>query len=96
MWIFDGDVSEVGDAGKGPGKSSLFSLTSDLRLLIVSSRSAVILWVNSFSDMEAVASIMTSVKRGSVALAGPFQLCWQRHSSTHCAWWGVTAELSPR
>ncbi len=28
MWIFDGDVSEVGDAGKGPGKSSLFSLTS--------------------------------------------------------------------
>lgn len=28
MWIFDGDVNEVGDAGKGPGKSSLFSLTA--------------------------------------------------------------------
>ena len=27
MWIFDGDVNEVGDAGKGPGKSYLFSLT---------------------------------------------------------------------
>ena len=27
MWIFDGDVSEVGDAGEGPGKSFLFSLT---------------------------------------------------------------------
>ena len=27
MWIFDGNVNEVGDAGKGPGKSSLFSLT---------------------------------------------------------------------
>ena len=28
MWIFDGNVNEVGDAGKGPGKSSLFSLTA--------------------------------------------------------------------
>ena len=28
MWIIDGNVNEVGDAGKGPGKSSLFSLTS--------------------------------------------------------------------
>jgi hypothetical protein len=28
MWIFDGDVNEVGDAGKGPGKSFLFSLTN--------------------------------------------------------------------
>ena len=27
MWIIDGDVNEVGDVGKGPGKSSLFSLT---------------------------------------------------------------------
>ena len=27
MWIFNGNVNEVGDAGKGPGKSSLFSLT---------------------------------------------------------------------
>ena len=27
MWIFDGNVNEVGDAGEGPGKSSLFSLT---------------------------------------------------------------------
>ncbi len=28
MWIFNGNVNEVGDAGKGPGKSSLFSLTA--------------------------------------------------------------------
>ena len=28
MWIFDGNVNEVGNAGKGPGKSSLFSLTA--------------------------------------------------------------------
>ena len=28
MWSFDGNVNEVGDAGKGPGKSSLFSLTA--------------------------------------------------------------------
>jgi hypothetical protein len=28
MWIIDGNVNEVGDAGKGPGKSSLFSLTA--------------------------------------------------------------------
>ena len=28
MWIIDGNVNEVGDAGKGPGKSSLFSLTT--------------------------------------------------------------------
>jgi hypothetical protein len=27
MWIFDGDVNELGDAGEGPGKSYLFSLT---------------------------------------------------------------------
>ena len=27
MWILDGNVNEVGDAGRGPGKSSLFSLT---------------------------------------------------------------------
>ena len=27
MWIFNGNVNEVGDAGMGPGKSSLFSLT---------------------------------------------------------------------
>ena len=27
MWIIDGNVNEVGDAGRGPGKSSLFSLT---------------------------------------------------------------------
>lgn len=27
MWIFDGNVNEVGNAGRGPGKSSLFSLT---------------------------------------------------------------------
>jgi hypothetical protein len=28
MWIFNGDVNEVGDVGKCPGKSFLFSLTS--------------------------------------------------------------------
>ena len=28
MWIFNGNVNEVGDAGMGPGKSSLFSLTA--------------------------------------------------------------------
>ena len=28
MWIFNGDVSELGDAGEGPGKSFLFSLTA--------------------------------------------------------------------
>ena len=27
MWILDGNVNEVGDAGRGPGKSSLFFLT---------------------------------------------------------------------
>jgi hypothetical protein len=27
MRIFNGNVNEVGDAGGGPGKSSLFSLT---------------------------------------------------------------------
>ena len=27
MRILDGNVNEVGDAGQGPGKSSLFSLT---------------------------------------------------------------------
>ena len=27
MWIFDGNVNELGDAGEGPGKSFLFSLT---------------------------------------------------------------------
>jgi hypothetical protein len=27
MWIFDGNVNERGDIGKGPGKSYLFSLT---------------------------------------------------------------------
>ena len=31
MWIFNGNVNELGDAGRGPGKSFLFSLTtSDL------------------------------------------------------------------
>ena len=27
MWIFSGNANELGDAGKGPGKSYLFSLT---------------------------------------------------------------------
>ena len=27
MWIFDGNVNELGDVGEGPGKSYLFSLT---------------------------------------------------------------------
>ena len=27
MWIFNGNVNELGDAGGGPGKSFLFSLT---------------------------------------------------------------------
>ena len=27
MWIFNGNVNELGDAGGGPGKSYLFSLT---------------------------------------------------------------------
>ena len=28
MWIFDGNVNELGDAGRSPGKSYLFSLTA--------------------------------------------------------------------
>jgi len=28
MWIINGDVNELGDAGEGPGKSFLFSLTT--------------------------------------------------------------------
>jgi hypothetical protein len=28
MWIFNGNVTELGDAGEGPGKSFLFSLTA--------------------------------------------------------------------
>ena len=28
MWIFDGNVNELGDVGKDPGKSYLFSLTA--------------------------------------------------------------------
>ena len=27
MWTFDGNVNELGDAGRSPGKSFLFSLT---------------------------------------------------------------------
>jgi hypothetical protein len=27
MWIFNGNVNELGDTGRGPGKSYLFSLT---------------------------------------------------------------------
>jgi hypothetical protein len=27
MWIFSGNANELGDTGKGPGKSYLFSLT---------------------------------------------------------------------
>jgi hypothetical protein len=27
MWTFNGNVNELGDAGRGPGKSYLFSLT---------------------------------------------------------------------
>ena len=27
MWKINGDVSELGDIGRGPGKSYLFSLT---------------------------------------------------------------------
>jgi hypothetical protein len=27
MWIFNGNVNELGDAGRSPGKSFLFSLT---------------------------------------------------------------------
>ena len=27
MWIFNGNVNELGDDGEGPGKSYLFSLT---------------------------------------------------------------------
>jgi hypothetical protein len=27
MWIFNGNVNELGDIGRGPGKSYLFSLT---------------------------------------------------------------------
>ena len=27
MWIFDGNVTELGDVGESPGKSYLFSLT---------------------------------------------------------------------
>ena len=28
MWTFDGNVNELGDAGRSPGKSFLFSLTA--------------------------------------------------------------------
>ena len=28
MWIFDGNVNELGDVGEDPGKSYLFSFTS--------------------------------------------------------------------
>jgi hypothetical protein len=28
MWIFNGNVNELGDIGRGPGKSYLFSLTA--------------------------------------------------------------------
>lgn len=28
MWIFNGNVTELGDTGRGPGKSYLFSLTA--------------------------------------------------------------------
>jgi hypothetical protein len=28
MWVFSGDANELGDAGGGPGKSFLFSLTA--------------------------------------------------------------------
>jgi hypothetical protein len=28
MWIFSGNANELGDAGRGPGKSFLFSLTA--------------------------------------------------------------------
>ena len=28
MWIFNGNVTELGDIGEGPGKSYLFSLTA--------------------------------------------------------------------
>ena len=28
MWIFDGNVNELGDVSEGPGKSYLFSLTA--------------------------------------------------------------------
>ena len=28
MWVFSGNANELGDTGKGPGKSSLFSLTA--------------------------------------------------------------------
>jgi hypothetical protein len=28
MWIFNGNVNELGDIGRSPGKSSLFSLTA--------------------------------------------------------------------
>ena len=28
MWIFSGNANEHGDASRGPGKSSLFSLTT--------------------------------------------------------------------
>lgn len=27
MWTFNGNVNELGDTGRGPGKSYLFSLT---------------------------------------------------------------------
>jgi hypothetical protein len=28
MWIFSGNATELGDIGRSPGKSSLFSLTA--------------------------------------------------------------------
>ena len=28
MWILNGNVNELGDAGEGPGKSYLFSFTT--------------------------------------------------------------------
>ena len=28
MWVFSGNANELGDTGRGPGKSFLFSLTA--------------------------------------------------------------------
>ena len=43
MWIFNGNVNEVGDTGGGPGKSYLFSLT--VSNLEISLRGAKVQWL---------------------------------------------------
>ena len=57
MWIFDGNVTEVGDGGRGPGKSSLFSLTTyDLEIGL--SGAKVKWWVEHYTSVVSGASLI--------------------------------------